>query len=129
MGSDERRSDETVADRWDRVLRQLSAEPRRQVLAALLEAPPDSRLAVPEGVVPAGSSIDPEALSVQLRHCHLPTLADAGYVVYDDAPFTVARGPNFDEVAAPLELARNGTAELPADLVDGYPILDPTATE
>lgn len=128
MDSHDHEGNETVADRWDRILRQLSAEPRRLVLTALLDAPPDSSLAVPDDIVPAGSSHDEAELSVQLRHCHLPALADAGYVVYEDDPLTVSRGPHFREVSAPLELARRATTELPADLVDGYHVLDPTAT-
>jgi len=42
--------------------------------------------------------IDRENTRIRLRHNHLPRLATAGYITWDDGSDTIARGPNFPEV-------------------------------
>lgn len=125
-----RSGDETPAsDRWDRVLKRLAARPRRQVIISLLDATPDRHLPLPDAAIGDSESTDPEAVTIQLRHCHLPVLADPGYVEWDDDPFRVRRGPNFTEVRAVVEILLDAADRLPPELVDGCPALEEALTD
>lgn len=56
---------------------------------------------------------DPERLTTELYHAHLPKLADSGYIEWDEDTHTVRRGPNFDEIAPLLRLLDDHEDELP----------------
>jgi Ser-tRNA(Ala) deacylase AlaX len=60
---------------------------------------------------------DLELFTTELYHAHLPKLADAGYVEWDEDTHTVRRGPNFEEIAPLLRLMDDHRDELP----DGWP--------
>lgn len=113
-----------VSERWDRVFRTLSAEPRRQVILSLMEAPPGQGVTLPEAAEPPDADVDRDDFEVTLRHQHLPMLADAGYVRWSDAPFSVRRGPYFEEAAAIVESFRANVDELPERLVLGCHYLE-----
>ena len=101
---------------WDRVMHALSAGPRRQLIVALLDAPPERQLPLPDTALVPAVSQDPSSFSIELRHSHLPHLADAGYIRWSDDPFAVQRGPRFDEPAAVVRLLLQGRRDLPASL-------------
>lgn len=62
--------------------------------------------------------MDSETLILQLRHEHLPKLADAGYIRWTDDPFCVQRGPNFEEPALFVEAMLGSIDEIPPSLVN-----------
>lgn len=108
------------ADRWERAFRALAAPPRRRLLLALFESPPDRPLSLPDAATsPRASDCDRRRLAIRLRHAHLPTLADAGYVTWTDDPLAVERGPNFEEVAVVLDALRRYEGPLSRSLDDG----------
>lgn len=114
----------SVDERWNRVFEVLSARPRRRVVASLVNVPKERRVPLPDALQPASLTVDRETLHVELRHCHLPMLADAGYVRWDADRLTVQRGPEFREVAAVWETLTSSTDQFPPDLVDGCPVLE-----
>lgn len=60
---------------------------------------------------------DLELLTTELYHAHLPKLAKAGYIEWDEEDRTIRRGPNFNEIAPLLRLMTDHQDELP----DGWP--------
>jgi len=109
----------TMVGRWDEVFTVLSAEPRRQIVAALVEAPPDRQLSLPEAANPSFIRTDTEELSVELLHTHLPMLEECGTVEWERTPFSVSRGPRFREAAAVIESLQEHADAIPDDLTTG----------
>jgi len=89
------------------------------MIVALLEAPAGRELPLPEAANPSYLLMDPEDLYLELRHTHLPLLAESGYVRWDDDPLVVRRGPSFDEVAVVFESLQSSAERLPDQLVRG----------
>ena len=116
----------SVDERWNRVFEALSARPRRRVVSALADVPDERRVPLPDAIQPASMDRDRETLRVELRHQHLPMLADAGYVRWDANRLTVQPGPEFAEVGAVWETLVDSTDRLPAELTDGCPVLEGT---
>lgn len=48
-----------------------------------------------------------QKLESELKHIHLPKLADYSYITYDSVTGRIERGPNFDEIVPLLELIRD----------------------
>lgn len=105
-----------ATESWDRLLRQLAAHPRRRILLGLLQSPDEHTVPLPEGAMPAEDAADPERASIALRHHHLPSLAEAGYVRWSDAPFSVSRGPRFEEPEAFFRFVQGARDEFPDTL-------------
>lgn len=94
----------------DDCLGAIESERRCDVLLALLDADPDTALAV-------GAIADEnERVERSLVHCHLPVLDDEEYVDWDRETGRVARGAQFDHVDAVLELLRSHEDDLPWDV-------------
>lgn len=93
----------------------LSDRYRRRVLVALLQHNPqeDDDTQVPDDV--ALDDEDLEELLIQMRHVHLPKLADSGFIEWDQETNSVRKGPQFEEIRPLLELMKNHTDELPDD--------------
>jgi len=106
------------AERWDQLYKALSAEPRRMIIDSLLDEPRERRLPLPDAAESPNQPNDPETLSVQLRHHHLPPLAEAGYVRWEAEPFVVQRGPRFAEPACIMEMVTESVDELPRSLIN-----------
>ncbi|QPV62479.1 hypothetical protein I7X12_17375 [Halosimplex litoreum] len=107
-----------MIERWNSVFRSLAAEPHRQMVVALLEAPPDRELSLPEAANPPYLPGDPEKLYVELVHSHLPALAEHGFVEWDREPLRVRRGPAFEEVAVVFEALHAHADEIPVQLTE-----------
>jgi hypothetical protein len=60
---------------------------------------------------------DRELLTTELYHAHLPKLAEAGYIEWDEGTETIRRGPSFEEIAPLLALMHDHQDELP----EGWP--------
>ncbi|WP_436343167.1 hypothetical protein [Natronorubrum sp. FCH18a] len=104
---------------WNAVFRAVSAEPRRQLIVALLDSPADQPVPLPESAVNPNVPPDPDDHRRELLHCHLPMLADMGFVEWQTEPFVASRGPRFDEVAAVFEALQADAAGIPDSLVLG----------
>lgn len=104
---------------WDDVFEALSAEPRRQLVVSLMDAPRDQVVSLPEGAINPNGPADSDALRTELYHQHLPLLNDLGFVEWESDPFVAFRGPRFEEVAAVFEALYSHAAELPESLVLG----------
>lgn len=111
------------ADRWDRVFNVLAAEPRREIIRSLLDEPHERRLPLPEATESPNQSMGTETFTLQLRHHHLPKLADAGYIRWESDPFCVQRGPNFEEPAFFIESVLESKDEIPSSLINNCKIL------
>lgn len=110
----------TGAERWNECMKLLSARPRRQVVHALLRAPPEAQLTLPDAVHARDASVDADDLSVAMRHRHLPALADAGYVEWSADPLQVRRGPRFTEPASVVRTLLDAEDELAPVLDSGF---------
>ena len=86
-------------ERWDQLYDALSAQPRRMIIFSLLKHAEERRLPLPDAAQAPGTPMDAERLCLQLRHRHLPMLEDAGYIRWERDPFSVERGPYFEEPA------------------------------
>ena len=108
-----------MIERWDVVFRTLAAEPRRQIILSLMEAPPDRQLSLPEAANPPYLLREPGPLYSELIHSHLPVLADADLVEWDREPLCVERGPKFEQAAAVFDSLLSHADDLPGALTAG----------
>lgn len=106
------------SERWDQLYEALAAEPRRMIISSLLDEPRERRLPLPDAAESPNQPMDSERLSIKLRHHHLPLLAEAGYVQWEDEPFVVQRGPRFEEPALMIKMVSESIDELPAALIN-----------
>lgn len=101
---------------WDRLYEVLSSQPRRMIIFSLMKEPEEQRLPLPDAAQSSNQPIDVEELCIQLRHYHLPKLADAGYINWESDPFCVQRGPHFEEPALVISKMTECTDEYPRRL-------------
>ncbi|WP_435181475.1 DUF7344 domain-containing protein [Halorussus sp. AFM4] len=111
------------AERWDQLFDAISAEPRREIIKSLLDVPQERRLPLPEAAESPNQSMDSETLVIELRHHHLPKLAEGGYVRWDRENCCVQRGPNFAEPAFIIENVLESADEIPESLVANCKII------
>lgn len=111
------------AERWDVLYEALSAEPRREILVSLHDAPKERRLPLPEAATSPNQTMDDETLAIELHHHHLPKLADAGYVRWESDPFCVQRGPNFAEPAFVIDVMFESLGDIPDSLFNNCKVL------
>ncbi|WP_415382361.1 hypothetical protein [Halosimplex sp. TS25] len=116
MPTDRDRRASAMIERWNRVFRALTAEPRRQIVVALMEAPPERELSLPEAANPPYQLRNPETLYVDLVHTHLPVLAEHGFVEWERDPLVVERGPAFEETAVVFRALQAYAGEIPPQL-------------
>ena len=108
-----------MIERWDTIFRALTAEPRRQLVVALMEAPAERELSLPEAANPPYLLRDPESLYSELIHSHLPCLESAGLIEWQREPLCATRGPRFEEVATVMQSLQENASTLPPSLRDG----------
>lgn len=97
--------------RVDQALYMLSRHHRRVILFLLNDA-----VVVDESDVILRSD-DREQTTLELKHNHLPKLAEAGYIEWDQDTGEISQGPRFDEIKPLLELIKNHADELPPNWV------------
>ena len=107
-----------MIDDWNDVFRALTAEPRRQIVVALVEAPSGRRLSLPEAASPPYLLQDPEQLYLDLVHTHLPVLAEPGFVEWERDSLRVERGPAFEEVEVVFEALLAKADDITPQLTD-----------
>lgn len=111
--------EQRTIDRWDQCLDQLSMQPRRQIIMSLMEAPDKQRLSLPDAAMTPGLPKDTREYTCELHHHHLPALADVDYIRWTSEPFSVQRGPRFEEPAAFMRLLLSSGDQLPETMVAG----------
>lgn len=119
MVSTHRENGERVSENWDTVFKALSSEPRRQLVISLLDASPDQSVSLPKSAVMPNVPPDPETLRQELRHCHLPMLADMGFITWETDPLVASRGPRFDVVGVVFDALQSEAINIPDSLVIG----------
>ncbi len=99
----------------DDMLKILSNEHRRRLLMALLQSNPQKETDphLPDDAVISDAEHD--ALLVELRHCHLPMLVEAGFIEWKKESREITKGPQFSEIRPLLELFDDHRDELPND--------------
>lgn len=110
---------QSIYDRWDQFMYLLSAQPRRQIISTLMNAPEQEARALPDAATTPGRSTDPERFQIRLRQIHLPLLADASYVRWSGDPFEVRPGPRFEEPASVMEVLLSAEDRLAPALATG----------
>lgn len=111
--------DLSIYDRWDQFMYLLSAQPRRQIIATLMNAPDHDAYSLPEAAMTPELSIDADRFQIKLRQIHLPLLADADYVQWTKDPFQVQQGPRFSEPATVMDVLLSAEERLAPALVSG----------
>lgn len=114
--------------RWAHIFEALSSTTRREILAALLENPPNEVVGLPEAANSPEQRRDPEKLISDLVHRHLPKLTGHGFIEWQKEPFCAERGPRFDEVAGAME-AIQSYDQMPEHLVEGCYFLQENEVE
>lgn len=115
------------SESWNRLFVALSVEPRREIIRSLLNEPIERRLPLPEAAASPNQSMDSETLARQLRHHHLPKLAELGYIRWSSDPFCVQRGPNFEQPAFIIQQITGSVDEIPDSLISNCRILQEMA--
>lgn len=81
----------------------LSNVHRRHLLFALLEKTPQTESPSDLDTPPDTETAD-GTTGVEYHHCHLPKLADKGFIEWTPDTDRVERGPRFDDIRSTLEL-------------------------
>jgi len=100
------------AVRFDEMVEALADVQRRKLLVALMEHNPQNDSPV---VITDEKDANVVDRLVSMRHVHLPKLAEAGFIEWDEASHEVAKGENFEEIRPLLELLDDHSDELPED--------------
>lgn len=95
----------------DKILRALSAEPRRQLIDSLMDRLGNEPVTLPDAAI--GTNMEPtntKEFEMRLYHNHLPRLAEAGIISWDEKENqrTATRGDQFDKAATILEELQAG---------------------
>lgn len=86
---------------------------RRSLLIALLEHDrgQETNVRLPDDVAISGPNYGAQV--AELRHCHLPMLADGDLIEWYREDNVVAKGPRFDDIEPLLELFHEHDEQLP----------------
>lgn len=98
---------------FDEMLDMLVHVQRRKLLVSLLDHNPQDDS--PAAIADSETDEDSIELLIEMRHVHLPKLADRGLIEWDRQDHEVLKGPNFDEIRPLLELLDDHQDELPDD--------------
>lgn len=90
----------------------LSHSYRREILTGLYRREESEQTSVPVDEL-VSTNQGHGRIDVELYHNHLPRLADAGFIRWDDGWDVVRRGPRFDDAASIIELMVDHREELP----------------
>lgn len=91
----------------------LSHPHRRRIITRLHDPNPPDEAEFELEELASGDELDSEA--IDLFHNHLPKLAEAGFINWNQEQQIVTRGPQFEEIAPLIDLMCAHQDELPAD--------------
>lgn len=114
-----RANGEQISRSWNTVFRALAKEPRRQLIVSLLDAEPDNSVPLPESAMMPNVPPDPQTLTLELQHHHLPMLSEEGFITWETEPLLASRGPQFEELAVVFDVLHEKADRLPDTLVTG----------
>ena len=108
---------------WADIFRTLVSNTRREIIAALVENPPDRAVSLPEAANSPECRREPDSLSVDLIHNHLPMMAEKGFIEWEREPFCAKRGPRFDDVGEVITAIQTHD-QMPQHLTEGCYFLE-----
>lgn len=106
-------------NQWDQTFRCLSSEERRQLVFALEQVAADEWRALPQAAVSPNIEQDVSQLEIRLLHTHLPYLASRDYIEWQQDPFRLRQGPEFQALASVLSVLSDHPDQLPDELIHG----------
>jgi len=96
---------------WDTLCECLKAKPRRRILTGIAAKEPMETV---HFTAVRGDESDPGTpIHAEYVHHHLPKLAEAGYIVWDDQTYEISQGPRSAEIEPFLELVQTHSDRLP----------------
>lgn len=101
----------THANGWDTLFNSLQARPRRLLLTGLAAHNPTDTVHFTE--LRDDESAPETPIHAEYVHVHLPNLAAAGYIHWDEQTHEISQGPRFDEIEPLLELIQSHSDCLP----------------
>lgn len=116
MTTEKQSNEFTVDKRWDNVFNMLANQTRRTLLLSLMLVDRGIWISLPEAAMTDPRAERQEEVCIELRHRHLPKLAEESYVIWRLDPFEITHGPNFDEIAVILDAIRAQKNQLPNQL-------------
>lgn len=100
---------------WARLFDCLQARPRRRLLTGLGSYGPTDTVHFTDVY---HGDVSPEApIRVAFVHIHLPKLAAAGYISWNEQTHEISHGPRFDEIAPLIGLVQTHSDSLPTGWV------------
>jgi hypothetical protein len=96
---------------WDTLFECLKAKPRRRLLTGLAAYQPTET--VPFTKLRSEETASESQISPEYVHVHLPKLADAGYILWDEQTCEISQGPRFEEIEPFIELVQTHNERLP----------------
>lgn len=96
---------------WNTLFQSLQAQPRRRLLTSLAAHEPTDKIHFTE--LRADESVPGTPIHAEYVHIHLPKLADAGYITWNQQTHEISQGTRFDEVEPFLELVQTHSERLP----------------
>jgi len=101
----------TEDNAWDRLFECLQAQPRRRLLTGLAACHPTETVHFTE--LRGDESAPGTPIHAEYVHIHLPRLAAAGYIAWDEQSHEISQGPRFEEIEPFLELVQTHSERLP----------------
>jgi len=98
-------------DHWETMFQCLGARPRRRILIELYAQEPEDTIQVPADIECTDQK--KTALRQACFHNHLPKLAEAGYISWEEETYEVRRGPQFAKIQSLLKLIQSHREDLP----------------
>jgi hypothetical protein len=98
-------------DTWATLFECLKARPRRRLLTGLTAYEPSKRVHFTE--LRGDESAPGTPVHAEYIHIHLPKLAAAGYIRWNDQTHEISRGPRFREIEPFIDLLQTHSEQLP----------------
>lgn len=96
---------------WTTLFECLQAKPRRKLVTGLAARQPTETVHFTE--LRDDETADGTPIHAEYVHVHLPKLAAAGYISWNEQSHDISRGPRFDEVETFVELVQSHSERLP----------------
>lgn len=98
-------------DTWATLFECLRAKPRRRLLTRLTAYQPGETVHFTD--VRANEAAPDTPVHAEYVHLHLPKLAAAGYIRWDEQSHEISQGPRFPEIEPFIEFVQTHSEQLP----------------